>query len=494
VLGILALASWLRLRGLDLAEFKPDEAIAVHHARQILDGDLTTVGLISSVGAANPPLFLYLAAIPLAVRDDPLAATAFVSLLAVAATGLTYAVLRPRFGAFAACAAMALFASAPWAVLYGRKLWAQDLLPVFTVPLLWSLFVVLERPRSRAVLLVPVLLCAALQLHFSALALTVPAVAMLLYRRREVHWPALAAGAAVAVLLLAPWLRHELTNGFDDVGRLASEGRGSGSTIPGAGSVEAVRETTRIAGDAGWDFVLGTSRALFVDDAGSAWTLGRWAAQVGTALLALGLLTSVVRVARGARRCRRAPWFELDVEGGRRALLLVWLAGVWLSYAASGADRVKPHYLIVTYPVSFAVQALGLADVAGAASRRFRHAAGLAAIAIVGLVVTGYMAFTLAFQDFLDDQGGTAGDYGVVYRDKEALARVARERGLHVADEPVLEFLVSGDLQPPTGTTPLVTVRDRLQNADPLPCDGELRLFGALAACLPPSGDDTRGP
>ena len=50
---------------------------------------------------------------------------------------LTYFVLRPRFGAFVALgAAAALFATAPWAVLYGRKLWGQSVLPVVAVLLL----------------------------------------------------------------------------------------------------------------------------------------------------------------------------------------------------------------------------------------------------------------------------------------------------------------------------------------------------------------------
>ena len=146
--GILGLSAWLRFRHLNLVEFKLDEANATDLRATLLDGTFPTVGLASSVGALNPPLFVYLTAIPLAVYDDPLAATAFVGMLAVVAVGLTYAVLRLRFGALAALAASALLATAPWAVLAGRKLWAQNMLPLVTVSLLWSLFLVLERRRS----------------------------------------------------------------------------------------------------------------------------------------------------------------------------------------------------------------------------------------------------------------------------------------------------------------------------------------------------------
>ena len=203
MLGIGVLAGWLRLRELDLVEFKLDEATAVNLARRLLDGDFPTVGLKSSVGAYNPPFFVYLTAVPLALSDEPLAATAFVGVLAVAAVILTYFVLRPRFGALAALGTAALFATAPWAVLYGRKLWGQSVLPVVAIAFLWSMFTVLERSRSRAVVFIPILLCLAFQLNFTASALVIPATVLLLYRAREVHWPAFAIGIGVAVLLLA---------------------------------------------------------------------------------------------------------------------------------------------------------------------------------------------------------------------------------------------------------------------------------------------------
>jgi hypothetical protein len=171
-------------------EFKDDEALAVRSGRDILHGDIRMTGLTSSVGAANPPLFVYLTALPLAFWNDPRSPTAFIGLLAVAAVAATYFVLRPRFSGLAALTAAALLATAPWAVLYGRKTWAQDALPVVTVVLLWSLFVQLERQRSRSVLLVPLLLSFTVELNFSALALAVPVVAVLLYRRRHVHWRA----------------------------------------------------------------------------------------------------------------------------------------------------------------------------------------------------------------------------------------------------------------------------------------------------------------
>ena len=181
---------------------------------------------------------------------------------------------------------------------------------------------------------------------------------------------------------------------------------------------------------------------------------------------------------------RRWPWLALTPSGASRALLLVWLVGVWLSLAPTASDRIYPHYLIVTFPVIFAVQALALSDLVGAA--RCRPLATIGAIAVLVVVSAGYTAFTLSFHRFLDEFGGTAGDYGVVYRDKAELANALQARGLR-ADDPVIDFLVTGELDAPPDAAPLVSVRDGFHDARPLECAGagELRTFGVLSTCLP---------
>lgn len=483
LLGIGAVACWLRVRQLQLAEFKIDEAVAVDLARRVLDGDLVTAGLTSSIGAENPPLFVYLTAIPLAVRDDPLAATAFVGLLGTAAVVLTYVVLRPRFGALVALGAAALFATAPWSVLYGRKLWAQSLLPLVTVLLLWSLLAVLERSRSRAVVFVPVLACVAFQLNFSALVVVLPAAVVLLYRAPSVHWRALGVGVAVAVLLLSPWLYQQATTGFDDVSVLLPGGERVNVPANEPTVTAALRHTIDLLGVGDWEYVAADSLPSFVADAGAAWRVARGAGMLVVLLFVVGLVTCAACVARSARRIPGWPRVELGGAGSARALLLVWLAGVSIVYATPASDRIYPHYLIVTFPVSFAVVALGIADVTAGLRRGGRALGIVAAAGVLAAVSLANAAFTLSFHRFVDRTGGTAGDYGVVYRDKRDLAAFVDARGLRVDDQ-VLDFLVTGDIGVPPGNTRLVTVSDRINDVTP-PCAGELRSFGVLDACVP---------
>jgi hypothetical protein len=395
-------------------------------------------------------------------------------------------VLRPRFGRFVALAASALFATAPWAVLYGRKIWPQDALPVFTASLLWVLFLVLERTRSRAALLVPPLLCICFQLNISALALVLPAGVLVAYRARDVNWRALGAGIGVAAVLLAPWLAHETTHGFKDAYGVLTEGRGNrGSSRIGSGSVRAIRETIHISGASHWDYVTGPSRTTFADDAGWAWRGSRIANALTAALLAFGLVSSACVVVRGAARRSRPPWIELRERAARRALLVAWLGGIWLTYATSAPGRLQPHYLIVTYPVVFIFQALALRDLSHWRPAFVRRFATIAAACLLIVVAASYTAFTVSFHRFLERHGGTAGDYGVTYDNKLTLARAARSRGLRVANEPVLDFLVAGRMSSRPGAGRAVTVVDTLRDSRPLDCAGVVRSSGPLRACFP---------
>ena len=74
---------------------------------------LPLVGIVSSVGINNPPAFVYLMAIPLAMSRDPVIATGFVGLLGAVAALLAYRFCAEFFDRRTALVAGLLYASAP---------------------------------------------------------------------------------------------------------------------------------------------------------------------------------------------------------------------------------------------------------------------------------------------------------------------------------------------------------------------------------------------
>jgi 4-amino-4-deoxy-L-arabinose transferase-like glycosyltransferase len=467
VAAILALAGWLRLRDLGIMPFHDDQAVALRIAHDILHGDIRTVGLTSSSGAANPPLYVYVVALLVAIHDGAMFATVSVAVLSVVAIALTYVAVRPRFGRTVALTTAALFATAPWAVFFGRFLWQQNFLPIATVSLLWTMFVVLERDRTRVALLIPVLFVVAISLNLSAVSLILPIGALLVYRKRDVDWRAVVVGVGIGIVVLAPWLAHNAKHGFRDFGLVVNNGRGHGGT-PGVGTIEAVRWTVDLMSAGGWTFLTGAHH-----EGGLPWALGRAAGIVVIALLVVGIVTSLARVVRDGRHPK--------ADTVRRVLLLIWLAGICLAYVTSSRSGVGPHYLLVSYPTSFLLAALGLHD---SSSLLLRRRSAVVSLATAGAVTAAFVAFTLSFQAFARQHGGAAGAYWVIYDDTAALAKAARARDLHIASAPA-EYLAWRHLQAPEGTTRLVTIRIRLTDNSPLPCTGQKRWFGPVEACFP---------
>ena len=176
LIGILAAAALTRFVSLDLMEFKGDEAGATRLALHVLGYSepgvgrfFPTAGLTSSVGVPNPALFIYLIALPLAVVRSPLAAASLVAASNVVAIWLTYLVGKRYYSNFVGIAGAALFALSPWGIIFSRKIWAQDTLPIFATLVLLELHAFLVEKRPRALCWLIILVAAATQIHFSGL-------------------------------------------------------------------------------------------------------------------------------------------------------------------------------------------------------------------------------------------------------------------------------------------------------------------------------------
>src|SRR5690606_33742501 len=129
LLAILLLGAALRFGWPGVNSFAYDEArlslISLSMAR---GGEFATLGMPSSARVPNLPAAAWIFALPYAVSPDPLVATGFASLLSWLAVPLVWALGRRAWGPGPGLLAALFLAASPYGVLYGRSIWAQNLL------------------------------------------------------------------------------------------------------------------------------------------------------------------------------------------------------------------------------------------------------------------------------------------------------------------------------------------------------------------------------
>jgi hypothetical protein len=390
-------------------EFKGDEANACRLALHVLGYSepgvgrfFPTAGLVSSVGVPNPPLFVYLVALPLAFVRSPIAAAAGVAAANVFAVWLTYVAGRRCFSRFVGLTAAALLAVSPWGIVFSRKIWAQDLLPVCTTLFILQLHALLVRRQPRAVFGLIVIAALAIQLHLSAFVLLVVLAVALILARRNLEWRWAVAGAAVAVALYAPYVafhagsilhtarHHHPYAGPNLVARLDA----------------AARYTIAIVGGGEMKLLIGRGS-----------TLAAVVSAILGVLAPIGLLT--------AARGRRQGAAQLG------AVFVVWYV---LPLLLLTALEIHPyiHYFIILLPLPY----LGVALVA---ERILAWRPPLAVVA-VGVILACFAVIDIRFFRTIIRNGGAAGDYGIAYRFKqEAVQHILHEAAGH-------SFLLGADL------------------------------------------------
>lgn len=215
--GILLLAAVTRLVRPDLTEFKADEGRLLTAALEMSKGSFALRGISSSVGFPNAPMSVWIYSLPLLIWRHPYAAVLFTGLLSVAAVVGTYWLGRRTFGAPAAVLASLLLATSPWAIIFSRKIWAQNLLPLIGVG--WAIAAILTfiEGRPKFIILHLLLLAVAVQIHPAAIGLVPATVLFLIVYRRRVNWRLLIVGGLLSFLTAAPFLWYLW-------GRIRSEG------------------------------------------------------------------------------------------------------------------------------------------------------------------------------------------------------------------------------------------------------------------------------
>ena len=337
--AILAVAALLRLGWPGVNSFSYDEArvslLALQMARE---GQIAAIGIPSSAGVPNFPAAIWLLALPYALSADPLVATRFVGLLSLLAVFGAWWLVRRAWGPWAALTTAALLATAPFAVLYSRSIWGQDLLPPLAV--LWALAgVAAVAQGSPGALGLHVFLAGlGFQVHYAGLTLAPATLWLLLRYRLWRRWPAILAGGALALLPALPFLLPLARGGSN----LPAAFRHL-ATSPARLDLSALRQLADMGAGHRWEWLpLGPEWQWPPDLA-----LPLAAAQVLTGvLILLGLAWLVIRLLRGLQGGGR------DWAGALGALVPAWALASLLVFSLH-ITPVYHQYHLAALPALF---------------------------------------------------------------------------------------------------------------------------------------------
>ncbi len=193
IIIILFFAAYIRLDQIrDYQVFLGDQGRDVLTVKRMLvDHDMTFLGPTSSVGGFFlGPFYYYLMALPLALSNlDPVGPAVMVALFSVATTWLVYSFGRRFFSREAGIIAGALFAASRLVIEYARSSWNPNVLPFFSMLMVYMLALLLEgktRHKNFVLFVIGACMGIIIQLHYAVWGMYVFALLMyILYCWKE---------------------------------------------------------------------------------------------------------------------------------------------------------------------------------------------------------------------------------------------------------------------------------------------------------------------
>ncbi len=408
---VLCLAALLRMGWPGLTEFKQDEAHIYGLALGMAEfKSFPLRGITYSVGLPESPVSIYLYALPLFVWKSPIMATLWVGLLNTASVGLAYVMTRRYWGPRAALIAALLYAAAPWAVIFSRKIWNNNLLPLFIVGYMFSGLLAFVEVRRKWLLAHLVCLSIAFQLHVSAIALAPVTIALLITCRKRVGWRMLAYGAAGAALAGAPYAVYLISRANEWTRAVMAVGshsiRFSFDVLSDAALIVQGTYIHSLAGEQAYHAFLATIPDL---------TAVLW---LGGALVALGAGLAIYRWIIYWRSAR------LDASTEAGLIVALWLI-VPILFFVPHATPIYPWYLIILFPTPYLLSGILLEGLLA----RFQLAWQKVVLWLLPLTIAGCQVWlSLALLRFVGTQN-TPGAFGTPLGLQIKIADTAKRSG-----------------------------------------------------------------
>jgi len=329
LLTIVVLAAiFLRFYNLKYIEFNLDQAAnSIITEQAIANYGLTQNCLLSSIHVCNPFFFPYLLVLPMLISPDPLFLTGFIALINVFSVLLLFFFAKKFFGETAALISSALLAVNPWAIIFSRTIWQQNVLIFFTILFFWFLFNFAFGNKKNHLIWAFLFLGIISQLHQLAMAFAALLLACLIIFRKNVTFKNLLIGFLLCLALYLPFITFEVKNNWYSFENVISYGK-----LPSELHTAALLYPFQMVGTGGLDYTFGADYQNFLN------TTPNW--PILNTFLIIIFAAGLVFLA-----WKRQPEY---------LIILIWFFLLPLALIFS-KTTVYPHYFIIGIPAAFIV-------------------------------------------------------------------------------------------------------------------------------------------
>lgn len=384
---ILLFSLIFRITSLDLIEFKTDEAVNLLLASRPLFGHpFAPGGTLSSIGILNPPLFTYLLFPLTAVSLDPKWISFFIGFINSLAIAFLFLIIRKYYNQTIALLTSFFIALSPWAIIYSRKIWTQDLLIPFFVPFFYSFHKLLVEKKQIFWIPYATLALILIQLHQIVIIFIGILTFFLLLQKVRVNLKYLLIGTTIGIIPLLPYAFFELNNNCPDCKAFA----GAKNKLSSQRSLELFARPLQITNQGNFRFILGDDTLTFSRKFSFVDKLRR-IFYIEYLLMPMGLI--------------------LFYKYYRKYKPLAYSAV--LLPIAYFLLRIEPfmHYYIIIMPLLFIFLAVSFNYLISNKNWLLKTASLIVLLAIFFESIT----FNFSFFSLLKTQGATKGDYGSTY-------------------------------------------------------------------------------
>ena len=419
-LFIVLIAGVFRVLVLQYVEFKGDEAINLLLASRFLFGHpFPPASQASSAGILNFPLLNYLLFPIVLFTLYPPAISFVIAFINVFTVGGFFLLFNKYHGKLTALFTSLIIALSPWAILYSRKIWAQDFLLPLSFPFFLSVYKIFEGKKKYWILFG---ISSMLLMQIHQIAIIIPFLIFLgLFKKALSSWKFLLLGLCIGLIPTIPYFLYVfshicLTCSTALVDRLSLR------------SFVTFLRPLQILSIGDFHIEFGNDFALFATFVPILYQLSKLS-YLAYFLMPIGIFFFWVK------------------EKTYRMWVLAAVAYVLLLFAA-GIEPLMHYYILlisllalfIGYVLSFLVK-----------NRKFW---------IIGVVLTivyflGLISFDSGFLLFLAKKGGLAGEYGSGYVNSEKDNQIALRAYKNLPNYKEIELLYESPIEYFHGYMPL---------------------------------------